>query len=132
MRKNFLILIFIGILISSCTKDEIKIDPDNPLIGIWNYSGQDENATVFTRSQELANSFCYRFNADGTLIERNISGFCGTPPVSYTNYQGNWTMLNDTLIKVEVIYYDGNRNYKLDIESINTNSLKLITITGTD
>jgi hypothetical protein len=132
MKKNFLFLIFIIILISSCAKDEIKFDPDNPLIGIWDYSGQEENVTLFIRSRELSNSFCYRFNADGTLIERNISGFCGTPPVSYTNYQGNWTLLNDTLIKVDVIYYDGKRSYNLDIEAVDANTLKVVTITGTD
>jgi hypothetical protein len=132
MKKSFLIFIFISALVSSCTKDKIKIDPNNPLLGVWNYASQEANALVFTRSQEFSDGYCYRFNADGTLIERNISGWCGTPPVSYTNYQGNWAMVNDTLIKVDVIYYDGKRNYMLDIESVNTNSLKLVLISGID
>ena len=128
MKKSFIIFIFLGSLISSCTKDEIKIDPNNPLIGIWKYSSQETNTLVFTRSQEFSDIYCYRFNADGTLVERNISGWCATPPVSYSNYQGNWTIQNDTLINVNVNYYDGERNYKLEIEEVNANSLKLIYI----
>jgi hypothetical protein len=130
MKKSYMIFIFLGALIFSCTKDEIKIDPNNPLIGIWNYSSQETNTLVFTRSQEFSDNYCYRFNVDGTLIERNISGWCATPPVSYTNYQGNWTMQNDTLINVNVTYYDGKRNYKLAIEEVNANSLKLIYRSG--
>jgi hypothetical protein len=132
MKRNFVIFIFISALISSCTKDEIKIDPNNPLIGVWNYSSQEENAVVFARSEAFTNNLCYRFNADGTFIERNISGWCATPPVSYTDYLGSWTMLNDTLISVNVIYYDGKRTYKLDIEAVRTKTLKLVIISGND
>jgi len=132
MNKKFLIFIFICSLISCCSRDEIKIDQDNLLIGIWNYSGQEVNTTVFTRSMEFADKHCYRFNADGTLIERSITGWCATPPVSYTNYTGFWTQVNDTLINVNVAFYDGMRTYKLDIEAVGTNSLKLITISGNE
>src|SRR5664280_540630 len=130
MKKSYMIFIFLGVLIFSCTKDEIKIDSNNPLIGIWNYSSQETNTLVFTRNQEFSDNYCYRFNVDGTLIERNISGWCATPPVSYTNYQGNWAMQNDTLINVNVTYYDGKRNYKLVIEEVNAYSLKLIYRSG--
>jgi hypothetical protein len=114
--------------ISFCTKDSIKIDPNNLLIGTWDFSDYQDNAMIFTRSQEFINNHCYKFNSDGTFIERNIAGFCATPPVSYTDYHGRWTILNDTLIHLNVNYFDGPRSYKLDIEDVNSNSLKIINI----
>ncbi len=128
MKKISLILIFISSLFYSCSKDEIKIDPDNLLIGVWNYSDYQNNASIFTRSQEFIDNHCYRFNADGSLIERKNAGWCGTPPISYADYQGSWTILNDTLINIIVGYWGGTMTYKLDIESLNSNSLKVVTI----
>jgi hypothetical protein len=81
---------------------------------------------VYTRSQEFASTFCYRFNSDGTLIERKNSGWCGTPPISYADYSGNWTILNDTLIQISVGYWGGSEKYNLDIESISSDSLQVI------
>jgi hypothetical protein len=128
MKKNFIILILISSLFSFCTKDEIKINPNNLLIGIWDFSDYQDNAIIFTRSREFIDNYCYKFNSDGTLIERNIAGRCATPPVSYTDYRGRWTILNDTLIHLNVEYFDISGSYKLDIEAVTLNSLKIIFI----
>jgi hypothetical protein len=128
MNKSLLILILIFSLFSFCTKDEIKINPNDPLIGIWDFSEYQDNAIIFTRSQVFIDNYCYKFNSDGTLIERNIAGRCATPPVSYTDYRGRWTILNDTLIHLDVNYFDISGTYKLDIEAVTLNSLKIIYI----
>jgi hypothetical protein len=128
MKKISLFLIFISSLFYSCSKYAIKIDPDNFLIGVWNYSDYQNNASIFTRSQEFIDNHCYRFNADGSLIERKNAGWCGTPPISYADYKGSWTILNDTLININVGYWGGTITYKLDIELLNSNSLKVVTI----
>jgi hypothetical protein len=128
MKRLYLILIFISSLSYSCSKDEIKIDPDNLLIGVWNYTTYQDNTMVYTRNQEFKDINCYKFNVDGSLIERKNSGWCGTPPISYADYQGTWTMLNDTLIKINVGYWGGTMDYKLDIEFIDSNSLKVISL----
>jgi hypothetical protein len=128
MKKIFPVFIFTGLLLFYCTKDKIKIDPKNLMIGTWDYSGYLDNTSIFTRSEEFINNHCYRFNPDGSLTERNYAGFCATPPVSYSDYQGSWTILNDTLISVNVGYWGGTMTYKLDIESVNSNTLKLVNI----
>lgn len=121
-------MIFLSVLAFSCSKDDIKINSDNLLIGVWNYEVYQGEAAVFTRSEEFTENHCYMFNTDGTLIERKNSGWCGTPPVSYANFNGTWKILNDTLINVTVGYWGGTTSYKLDIESLNSISLKVITI----
>jgi hypothetical protein len=128
VKKLSLFIFFLSLFLYSCSKDEIKIEPDNLLIGIWNYSDYQDNASIFTRSQEFVDNHCYRFNSDGTLTERKNSGWCGTPPISYADYPGTWNFLNDTLIQINVGYWGGSTSYRLDIESISSKSLKVVTI----
>jgi hypothetical protein len=128
VKKLSLFIFFLSLFLYSCSKDEIKIEPDNLLIGIWNYSDYQDNASIFTRSQEFVDNHCYRFNSDGTLTERKNSGWCGTPPISYADYPGTWNFLNDTLIQINVGYWGGSTSYRLDIESISSKSLKIVTI----
>jgi hypothetical protein len=124
MKKTILAIFSIPFLFGACTKDDIKIDPNNLLIGVWNYSDFQDNTYIYSRSNEFIDNHCYRFNSDRTLTERKNSGWCGTPPISYADYSGTWTILNDTLIQINVGYWGGTTRYKLDIEAIDSNSLK--------
>lgn len=124
MKKVFLPIIFLSFLISGCSKENISIDPDNLIIGIWNYSDYQDNTSIFTRNNEFINNHCYQFNSDGTLTERKNSGWCGTPPISYADYSGTWTILNDKLIQINVGYWGGTTSYKLNIEAVDSKSLK--------
>jgi hypothetical protein len=126
MKKSLLPVLFLSILGFSCTKDEIKIDKNNLLIGVWDYSDYQNNAEIYKRSLEFVDNHCYRFNEDGTLIERKNAGWCGTPPVSYADYSGNWSVINDTLITINVGYWGGTTAYRLDIESVSKDDLKIV------
>ncbi len=123
MKKTCLPILFLMIMVAGCSKDEIKIDPDNLLIGVWNYSEYRDNSSVFTRNDQFIDNHCYKFNSDGTMTERQNSGSCGTPPINYADYSGSWTILNDTLIQITVGYWGGTTKYKLDIEQIDSHSL---------
>ena len=126
-RVIFLIFLF-SFMLSSCSKNEIKIDKNNLLIGTWIYSHSTVDASVYSRAQDFTQTTGYRFNLDGTLIERNLSGFCATPPVSYSDYSGTWTILKENLIQVNRTNYDGPKSYKLDIQLVTTDSLKVVPI----
>jgi len=125
MKRLALLSFSLCFLFTSCTKEEIKIDQDNLLIGIWIYSDFQDNTAIYTRDQEFVDNHCYKFNNDGTLNERKNSGWCGTPPISYADYTGSWSVLNDTLIQIKVGYWGGTMSYKLDIESVSADSLKV-------
>jgi len=128
MKKPSLFSIILISLLLSCTKDKIEIDPDNLILGIWNYSEYNDDSQVYIRSNGFTDGPAYQFNSDGTLMERKNSGWCGTPPVTYADYPGKWTIVNDTLIQVEAGYWGGTATYNLDIESVNGEYLKLQTI----
>ncbi len=132
MKNSAFILILISLIFSSCTKDKLIIDPDNLLIGVWNNSDYMDNAIVYVRSQEFDENPGIKFNPDGTLIERKNGGWCGTPPISYADYPGNWTIQDDTLITVNVGYWGGTTTYMLDIESVTPTTLKVVFIPESD
>ena len=122
--KKAIITFSLLVIIAGCSKESIQVDPDNLLIGIWNYSDFSGNATVYTRSNDFIDGPCFKFNDDGTMTERKNSGWCGTPPISYADYPGTWTIINDTLIQISSEYWGGTINYKLDIESIDSDILR--------
>jgi hypothetical protein len=130
MKKSLLAVFSFLFICSACSKDEIKTDPDNLLVGLWIYSGFQDNTNIFLRNTEFVDNHCYRFNSDGTLTERKNSGWCGTPPVSYADYSGTWTIINDTLIQINVGYWGGTTSYMLDIEAVDSNSLKTSYVPG--
>jgi hypothetical protein len=123
--KPILAIALIAFIFSiSCSRDDFFIDPDNLIIGTWTYSENLDDILVFDRNNEFINNQCFRFESDGTLTERANSGFCGTPPVSYADYRGNWIPVNDTLIMVRVDSWNGWTEFKLDIESLGPGHLK--------
>jgi hypothetical protein len=126
MKRNAQIFFLLSLVIISCKKDEIRIDPENLLPGIWNYSGYQDNVSIFTRSKELIDNHGYSFFKDRTLIERKNAGWCGTPPIMYADFDGIWSQVNDTLIKVNVGYWGGQTKYSLDIESITETCMKVV------
>jgi hypothetical protein len=126
MKRTLLLAFILSLSLQSCTKDDIKIDRHNLLIGVWNFSRSDVNINVFARSREFIQGHCYQFNPDSTLIERTYAGFCGTPPVTYSDYPGEWSVHGDTLIHITAGYWGGTTTYKLDILSISDDSLKVV------
>jgi hypothetical protein len=128
MKKVILLISLFSFIMGSCSKNDIKIDKDNLLIGTWIYSHSTIDASVYARAQDFIQTIGFRFNLDGTLTERNLAGFCATPPVSYSDYSGNWTILKENLIQVNRTNYDGSKSYKLEIQSVTTDSLNVIQI----
>ena len=124
MKNTAIIILIFFIAIISCSKDEFTIDQDNLIIGTWTYSGNQDDILIFNRNNEFINNQCFRFESDGTLTERANSGFCGTPPISYADYRGNWVPVNDTLILVRVDSWNGLTEFKLDIEFVGPSRLK--------
>jgi len=125
MKRIIVPLLLSCIFLISCQKDEIKVDPQSLIIGVWNYSGYQNNASVYARQKGFTQIPGYKFNADGTLVERKNSGWCGTPPISYADYDGTWKILNDTLLQIKDGYWGGTINYMIDIESVTKDSLKI-------
>jgi hypothetical protein len=125
MKRYCLLLAILAVTFASCGKEDIIIDPDNPLIGNWTFTDYNDNAMIFKRSNGFIDDHCYNFKSDGSLTERKNSGSCGTPPIAYEDFVGTWSFKNDTLVEVTVGYWGGTDNYTLDIDFLNLNFLEV-------
>ena len=129
MKTFKVLIIFIILAVISCKKEDLKINPNNLILGTWYYNSYDSIFSVYVRSSEIpVDRTGYIFREDGTLTVRDLSGWCATPPVSYSNYEGTWKILNDTLISVERTYWGGTMSYKLGIIEVNRDILKLVNV----
>jgi hypothetical protein len=123
-------LIFVIILIAGCEKQ--NPNSFDEIIGCWinpvYEDNTDEKAITcyYRRSDTLPdNSEGIKFLKDGTLIERKNAGWCGTPPITYDNYSGEWKIQNNDEIKIDVAYWGGMENKIWKIINITKSVLKI-------
>ncbi len=123
--KKYLLTLPIILILISCTDNPVNESiPDN-LEGTWVYRSYQEDVYTMEKSINLENDNSgLIILGNGKFIERKNIGFCGTPPVVYDNYQGNWESLSDTKLKIEVEYWGGTENFTMDIVSVTNSFLK--------
>ena len=112
MRLKTILILFFATILSSCESNEITIDTDNLLLGNWVAPVYDSETTTFTRSNTLPKEgYGITFKQNGDFVERT-SGFCGTPPLSYFNVDGTFT-LNNTLINIATQSYPSTYGWRI-------------------
>lgn len=98
MNFKKLSLVFLTTIICACeSNQQISIDENNLLIGNWATPVYDNETTTFTRATDLPDEgYGITFKQNGDLIERT-SGFCGTPPLTFFNVNGTFSLENDLI-----------------------------------
>lgn len=94
---TFLILVLLVCWTSCETTNEFDEDF---ILSYWMIEQDSEvgesvldSVLLFNRVSALDfNSYGFAFLKEGHFIERKNIGWCGTPPISYGNFQGEWTM----------------------------------------
>ena len=119
MKKYILISFFYAFLIS-CESKEVLINPDNLLLGVWLEPTYNGETTTFKRGNNLPNeNYGISFLSNGNFLERT-SGWCGTPPLSFFNIDGTFT-LSENLITINTNSFPA--SYAWRIISISENEL---------
>jgi len=131
MKKLLFLLILV--LTLSCEKDSMDTEAlgqNSGIIGTWveqidiSLSAVDDGVTRLTRMEELADSgYGFTVNGDGSFIERKNAGWCGTPPISYDNFEGTWVALSDSLLDITVAYWGGKLTYQMRIVTLEGDQL---------
>jgi len=111
--------IFFFLSISLCflnmtceSENDIIVDSDNLLIGSWVEPNYNDEQTVFKRASSLPNAgYGILFKANGDFVERS-SGWCGTPPLIFSDYEGKWE-LDNTLVTITQQYYPINYSWRI-------------------
>jgi hypothetical protein len=112
----------------ACEKDQIEVEnlgENAGIVGTWveevdiSLPPANDGITRLKRAEEFnPDLYGFTFHKDGSFTERKNSGWCGTPPIAYDNFEGSWNPLNDTLIDITVAYWGGTLTYQMWIVSL--------------
>jgi hypothetical protein len=122
-------------LMASCGKE--NMGPENlgknvDIVGTWieesdrSLPALEDSTTRLIRSEELdQDRYGFSIKEDGTFLERKNAGWCGTPPISFGNFEGTWTALSDSLLQITVGYWGGTMSYQIRIVSLDKETLRI-------
>jgi len=130
MKLSFYYFLLLSLFcLSSCENDnDLKSDEAELLIGHWISPVYIDTLVQYTRAEALnENDFGISFNPGNLLIERQNSGWCGTPPVSYANYNGTWSK-NGDIIDISVDFWGGKANHQWKVIAIDEKTLTIYTV----
>jgi len=128
MAKCRFIGLFIGMAwLLSCEKDhpEAGILGENAgVVGTWVEDEYNDELLWLKRSAELDPSrYGFTIRENGEFIERKNAGWCGTPPITYADFEGTWEAFSDSLLDITVGYWGGTMTYQIRIVSLDQEKL---------
>lgn len=127
MKK--MIFLMAMVLLLSCEKELMEMDAlgaNVGIVGTWVGEGYQGDTTLLKRAGKLSETnYGFTINEDGSFIERKNSGWCGTPPIAYANYDGRWEAVSDSLLNITVGYWGGMMTYQIRIVSLQGEDLAI-------
>jgi len=134
MKARILLPIFVISLVwTGCEKNMIteretlEIDNRN-LIGNWTGPEYTDTLVTYNKVELLpGDDYGFSFETENKFLEHKNAGWCGTPPISYGDYEGTWTR-NDSILDISVGYWGGTIDYKWKIMDLDQDHLTVHTI----
>lgn len=127
MKNPFTLLLIALIFIVSCVEDPLLSASDTgPLpVGSWSNVSYNETGMTLEKVNKLQdNTYGYRFLSDGTFIHRANSGFCGTPPIVTSDFEGSWIKDGD-ILNIQGTFWGGETVEEWQIISSDNNVLTI-------
>lgn len=120
--QNVLYVVLILLFVGCEEKIETEQNSDS-FIGYWISPQKSDSLVTYSKSNDLVeNNYGIAFHSDGTLIERKNSGWCATPPIAYSDFEGSW-IKSDSIINIEVGYWGGLARYQWKLVEIRDDKL---------
>ncbi|MCK5691485.1 MAG: hypothetical protein KAI08_01510 [Bacteroidales bacterium] len=124
-----LVFFIVVLLLVSCEKDSMELDAlgsNVSIIGTWIEDGQKGDTLLLQRSGAFdKEKYGFTINDDGSFIERKNSGWCGTPPIAYDNFEGSWEAVSDSLLNITVAFWGGMLTYQIRIVYLDAEELAI-------
>ena len=121
MKKisTFIFVIVLAISFQFCTDDPTSSNLPENLEGVWIFKSFEDEIYTMQKAYilEKDNSGLVFYN-NGKIVERKNSGWCGTPPVSYSNFDGSWKSESGNKLNIKVGYWGGTEKYTIEIISL--------------
>lgn len=126
--KKYLWLVLLALL-WSCEKELAEVDAlgeNAGIVGTWVEKGYEEDVLLLDRAEELDPvKYGFIIQEDGRFIENKNAGWCGTPPITYDNFEGTWEAVSDSLLSITVGYWGGIMTYQIRIVSLDMDQLAI-------
>lgn len=116
--------LFIFLVLNSCDKSEdLDVSLDNLLVGHWVEATWTGEFITFNRASSLPeDNYGLSLRSNGSLVERKNAGWCGTPPITYADFGGNWSQSGSDVV-LNVDFWGGTAQLKWEIETVSTTTL---------
>jgi len=125
MKKFVWLILPICFIALQCEKDNLETKQYN-YTGTWEFENIVEEISHFKRTGEFGDEYGFTIYEDGRFVEHKNSGWCGTPPISYADFEGSWTQLTDSILRINVDFWGGEEIYELKIIDVSENTLHTI------
>jgi hypothetical protein len=128
MKTSYKLLFLLSVLfLFSCEKNSETIDNSlsNQLIGYWVNPTENDTILTYEKASDLqSGEYGFEFKNSQIFVERKNAGWCATPPITYYDFEGTWS-LNDSTLTINVDYWGGTVDYQWKVISIDETSLKI-------
>ena len=127
--RSLQIFLAMVIILAACEVNKLELAPtQDTLIGSWIRPVGEESIVSYSSSDSLlTQEYGFTFNSDQSFIERKNAGWCGTPPVYHSDFEGRWTK-DDSMIYINVGYWGGTVDYEWKIVSLDEERLEILRI----
>lgn len=124
-----ILLILALVFMSSCDANSVLPDEKNvnpALVGSWKYEYTADGKVYLIIAQGLVEEGI-QFSADNTLKTRKNAGWCGTPPITYGDFEGKWKVLSPNVYEITEDFWGGEMIFKLRVLAKEGNKLYIET-----
>lgn len=125
--KTIILSLLLLIVITGCKKaPDADPDPNNMHIGYWHDPQISDSVWTYRRASTLPiDNYGFVVVRGGLFIERKNAGFCGTPPITYTDYEGNWELSGNILV-INTKYWGGSEQYRWRVKHCDNKVLSVV------
>lgn len=100
---------------------------EDQMVGYWQVALRDGEITTYRRVKRFSKTKPgFEFMADGAMIRRQNSGWCGTPPISYKNYDGKWKVNSEGLVELSYAFWGGEMKEVWEVIEIDEKGFRVL------
>jgi len=97
---------------------------DHSLLGFWSYSSYENNTFIYSKRRTFDDKQSgIWFRSQDRLVKRQNRSWCGTGPISYTNYDGQWSSLSDSTVTMTFAFWGGRIQTSWQIMDVSDSTL---------
>lgn len=100
---------------------------EDRILGVWIPAGHENKIYTFEKAEEFDQKKAgVEFKKRNKLIKRENADWCGTPPISYRNYDGIWASFKDgETINLRYEFWGGMAETKWKITELSETSMNV-------